>query len=1174
MSTGQNSTLRIFEGSNNGSDWHSRGQSGYTKTEINNIQDPSEGSIKEVSSIPSPFARIHLFENAFEGVTTQANQEGIHTLDNVSTYHLLVSDAFDVAEVFFNKEIFNNPDGRIKIYKWDIYDRIENLKRNDNHRLLAETLKLFLNQDALNSNFHEAENFYLISCDNTLIGATSPSTLFFAAYNSRGQMAELGLKQGDDVFFDINPMPLYRRSTTFLRYLFGLFKIHSDLKLKMPLVWSYLETTLKALDSFNREISNQLRDSIITNREYQIADFEKEFAEAQLMGSGSFIEALPKIYHRCKKKDDVNYSSDAFALKSDRIQQKVQSNAITKVPLALQQNFSKPLPYGQGTWSPNIPVPSYVSESELARRILPGKSEAYPWVTISDFLEPYLMKLIFSMDQDYFFNGNTEGFKGPDEMRMISGDDSYLLPIKADFFKYFDHQYLQLKSRDGIPNFRMIKIGSDAVRVELRLFVNAGEYITFDRLYRTNVDPNEVENQGAIIESRFNLGFLPLAYSPTNVNNHYLHVKLVDADSVPDTIHRNYELEFYDEKGDMITITEANKGQRSNKKETSYQTTTKDYILQQKFAIVQVKNSDAQNILIPKFARPSVNPDEIFIAVDFGTTNSHISIALGRNGSVDTFEIKKDDRQLISLHDYRFKPGLISLSEVLEKEIMPFMIGKNEYSWFPSRTVITEIGKVNYSRMTPISDASIAFFMEKQAALIGAKFVTNLKWLKLENQADAPNNGRVSAFIGQLLIMIRNKVLLIGGNLDRINLVWFFPSSMGKQNVAKFDAIWNKLAQKYLSSSININSIPESFAPFYAHSTNVVKSNNYPVVNIDIGGGTTDVAVFYKDKPDFTTSFRFAGNTVFGDGYETSNEQGNGFVQKFTPMIKEWLLNHRASLYNLSTTFSQDYNRLNSADINSFFFSIEENKEVRDAELNFSYNQYLADNDEARIIFLVFSGAIIYHVAKLMFVLKLPMPRQILLSGKGANIFKLLDADQKLKNLEGLARDIFEKVYDKPYHSDGINFVMTPDPKEATCKGGIRLTQGGLELAEVDNIILIGDRQNMLSNLDHMNHPRHLVKQSDLDQRATVDSVIEEVQYFVEMLFSICNDRGHFRRFEIKAGKLNEYKRILLRDSEDNLEKGRGRRKEIIDQDEPVEESLFFYPLIGGIYELTQLLVD
>lgn len=1151
-----------------------RETTGNTVSDINNIPLHKEDL---PSSLPSPLARIHLFENAMKKVTNQALSEGFQTLDFLSPDHLLVSDLFDVAEILFNRDFFNDPKGRIKIQKWDIVEQLSTLKTNPKHRLFAETFELYLKQNAGYSNFDKIRSFYIISCENNIIGGTSPSTLFFAAYNPAGTFKELGLIQDNDVLFDTIPTPLYKRSISFQRYLFGLFKVYPEFKKMMPILWSYLEVSLKALETNSPIIAHELISSVLYNQAYQLNTFENEFIEASLFDVNEPIEIFSNVYHRCKKAIEIkNYQNHELAMKSNRIIQKLKIAPGFKIPLVFQQNFSKGLKYNQDGYKYSPPIPSYVEENDLEKRILPGLLEIYPWVTISDFLEPCLMKLVFQIDQNHFFNGNSEGFKKGDEIRGISGDDSYLLPIKAVFFNYYDHEYLQNSSKDGIPHFRMIKIGSDAVRIELRLLVNSGEYITFERLYRVNITPNEMENQGAIIESWFNLGFFPLARVKTNLDNIYYHIKLVDADSIPKTIHRDYELTFFNDDGELIIIPSSNKGQRSNKRETSYQATTKDYILRREFAFIQVDNGDAKNILIPKFSSTPYNSDNIYVAVDFGTTNSHISIAWGERENGKPFSIREEDRQLISLHDFRFTPAVVSLSEILEKEIMPFLIDKDQKCWFPTRTALTEIGKVSYSRMTPIADVSIAFFMEKQAPLRGAKFVTNLKWLKLEEQADAPNNGRVAAFIGQLLLMVRNKIILNGNRLDRTRLIWFYPSSMGKQNVAKFDDIWNRLALKYISPNISIIKYPESFAPFFAHNSNVVKSNNYPVINIDIGGGTTDIAVFYKDKPNFITSFRFAGNSNFGDGYEENIERSNGFVRKFMPIIEEWLNAHPNDLYNLNTTLAQEYRNLNSADLNSFFFSIEENKEVRDAKLVFSYTRYLANNDEARIVFLVFCSAIIYHIAKLMRVLDLPMPRQILLSGKGANIFRLLDADKKLSNLENLTKDIFKFVYNvTSYHSEGLNFALTKDPKEATCQGGIRLAQNNIDLYDVDNIVLIGDRMNILSNMEGFNHLRQLVTHGDLIRRDITNSVVEEVKYFINSLFDICYNQGHFRRLEIKTSKLDIYKKILLRDAAENLEKGRRLRQAInVSEDDPVEETLFFYPLIGGIYELTQLLVD
>jgi hypothetical protein len=62
-------------------------------------------------------------------------------------------------------------------------------------------------------------------------------------------------------------------------------------------------------------------------------------------------------------------------------------------------------------------------------------------------------------------------------------------------------------------------------------------------------------------------------------------------------------------------------------------------------------------------------------------------------------------------------------------------------------------------------------------------------------------------------------------------------------------------------------------------------------VNIDIGGGTTDVMMFMEaagvNRQDryVTTSFRFAGNDLWGSGYK-GKLKDNGFIKNYTAYQK------------------------------------------------------------------------------------------------------------------------------------------------------------------------------------------------------------------------------------------------------------------------------------------------
>src|SRR6185312_677105 len=141
---------------------------------------------------------------------------------------------------------------------------------------------------------------------------------------------------------------------------------------------------------------------------------------------------------------------------------------------------------------------------------------------------------------------------------------------------------------------------------------------------------------------------------------------------------------------------------------------------------------------------------------------------------------------------------------------------------------------------------------------------------------------------------IRNKVLLEGGDLASTESVGFYPSSMPVVTRRVFQNSWANNYQRYFPGATHLYKMSESFAPFYHyyHKENV-RPHDRPAVNIDIGGGPTDIVIYQSEDPVLLTSFRFAANSIFGDGYG-STSAANGFVQHFESKIKESLSNTKA----------------------------------------------------------------------------------------------------------------------------------------------------------------------------------------------------------------------------------------------------------------------------------------
>lgn len=89
--------FRLYkEGNNAYTNWNETPGFPYNSTARDSIWDPDGASAKnEITSIPSPFARIDLVKTAFKEVCNSGNLKG------ETIFHKMVSDTLDVGEIFF-----------------------------------------------------------------------------------------------------------------------------------------------------------------------------------------------------------------------------------------------------------------------------------------------------------------------------------------------------------------------------------------------------------------------------------------------------------------------------------------------------------------------------------------------------------------------------------------------------------------------------------------------------------------------------------------------------------------------------------------------------------------------------------------------------------------------------------------------------------------------------------------------------------------------------------------------------------------------------------------------------------------------------------------------------------------------------------------------------------------
>jgi hypothetical protein len=132
--------LRLHKTGSNVEGWAKTSQ--ITSTEIKDITDGAGGrALKINASIPTPFARMHLFETAFDFV--KRGVAGNSTSTN-TIYHKFVTHFWDLWELLYNHQSYAQAGNKIIIRRWNKHQQLGAMQANPNTSLLGRTLELFM----------------------------------------------------------------------------------------------------------------------------------------------------------------------------------------------------------------------------------------------------------------------------------------------------------------------------------------------------------------------------------------------------------------------------------------------------------------------------------------------------------------------------------------------------------------------------------------------------------------------------------------------------------------------------------------------------------------------------------------------------------------------------------------------------------------------------------------------------------------------------------------------------------------------------------------------------------------------------------------------------------------------------------------------------------------------
>ena len=397
--------FRLYNGNNNIQHW---GNSvSYGSNAIGQIEDPNAASVKkEITSIPSPFARIDLVKNAYSEVVKSGELHG----DTI--FHKMVSDSLDVAQIFFNLPKLSD---KVQVIVWNVRQELDILEQSesDGQKRVGNTLDMFLDQDKIAYNFDKMKSVYLLhyvgryrQTQLDIIGATSPATLFFSSANDFSYLSE-DIRFGKDKVFDSQLASLDQREEQFLIFYFAFKKAYPNFVRLFPEVNEYMDLVYKA------GLTPDQKDKVDSLTNNSINDYP------ELVVNPNKVEINGVLYRQCP--DNV----------------KVKSGFEIRSSIAKDEKMPLILPVESGTIYTNIfYITDYWENTNRApffdpkpidERRLPKANEKYPYLTVSDFLEDVLIRVpnINTMDDAFFGTYIKES------------SYRYLLPLKDTFFHYF-----------------------------------------------------------------------------------------------------------------------------------------------------------------------------------------------------------------------------------------------------------------------------------------------------------------------------------------------------------------------------------------------------------------------------------------------------------------------------------------------------------------------------------------------------------------------------------------------------------------------------------------------------------------------------------------------------------------------------------------------------------------
>ena len=990
------------------------------------------------TSIPNMFARMFLFGSAYKDISSlEQKQEYLGIAHNYvinpktreqyeNVYHHLISEHLDMLEFLFmygaNVEIrkWSYADFKDCWLKNNPYPDYDNDPTLDGLRRLSDAIGAIYNDTPILRG-QENMDILLFMYKNVIVGGTSPNLLVFTSPNWKREMSSKGFNFGS-LFQDGVQHPLHQRNLPF-RKLLTLMAMGG--KLNSNSLADFKQYIIDNKDNGYDPVIQNWYNNLLEN--YGIApvsswvdDEIAKIAEPLLWD----IDNAPKnafspidsvqIYIQT-----VNQTfTTEYKIAPTRNQNEWEQETINGAPIALKGAPMLIVPTGitnamffeNEKWNASTTIPAYseLCNQYLSQREVPSKRVLYPIVTADDFLESEIVELAYNIERDHFYTACDENL-------------NFMLPIKKMFFRFFTFQDLRDNLKITLKRDRDNVI--EKVNVELTIPMETqriGKY----RITRTYTYGDTANYR--IVSCRkpsdaFNLALFPFFKSDTKPYLNSYHFMMGETTTKVRCWLGNFDKSGFVVPADGHEGEELMFANRSSREalSTSFAEFNKafDYIEIE----ATVNGKKVTGMFFPQMPIVGNGVDNLWnYSVDFGTSNTHVVMsqtdASGGIVELNSFAYTEETPLMVTLsaaNSNRF--GVFD--DDAKREFVPKAF--TEHIKFPIRSVVYEKNDAHDDPNLFIErNVGFNYKREVSKSFLSNDYISDLKW-NVNQQAKF--QCRVEAYCYQIMLMLRNHSLTHGGT-EKIKVAVTYPLAMRPIQLRTIKGAWRKAWNSLIDQGTEFperNFMIESVAPYkYSAVTNATLRRTDAYVNMDIGGGSTDI-LYYKEgtfgRPTKSRAYSvfFAANDLWGNGISPArrSDKDNGFILNFEKGLDAA---KKADISNYKGIAS------NSSDVVTYLFS-------KPQEYHFADS--IRQSPIASIAVVHFAS-IIYYLANIIKTSGLEIPACINFSGMGSKYIDIIvGSNEELLNL---VKIIFKYV---GLEAGNIKVSRDKNPKEVTALG-------------------------------------------------------------------------------------------------------------------------------------------